>query len=80
MYPPGALHLLRPADPEHVHELVAVAPGLQTEAAAGQSHAAVLGAHGGVERTQEHPEVRRALQVHHGMERLQGETEGRTCE
>ena len=72
-YQPVALHLLRPADPKHVHEFVAVALGLQTEAAAGQSHPAVLCTHGGVERAQEHPEVRRALQVHHGVERLQVE-------
>lgn len=75
---PVAVHLLRPADTEHVHELVAVAPGLQAEAAAGQGHPPVLGADGGVEGAQEHPEVRGALQVHHGMEGLQEETQTNT--
>lgn len=70
MYKPAAVHLLGPADPKHVHEFVAVALGLQTEAAAGQGHAAVLAAHWGVQRAQEHAQVWRALQVHHGMEGL----------
>lgn len=70
MCQPVAVHLLRPADTKHVHQFVAVALGLQAEAAAGEGHPAVLGAHGGVEGAQEHPEVRGALEVHHGMERL----------
>lgn len=55
---PVAVHLLRPTDTKHVHEFVAVALGLQTEAAAGQGHPAVLRAHRDVERAQEHPELR----------------------
>lgn len=74
---PDAVHLVRPADPEHLHKLVAVALGLQAEAAARQRHAAVLGAHGGVERAEEHAQVRRAPQVHHGMKRLQVGTRGK---
>lgn len=41
--------------------------------AAGQRHPAVLGAHGGVEGAQKGPEVRGALEVHHGVEGLQEE-------
>jgi len=67
---PVAVHLLWPADTKHVHQFVAIAFCLQTEAAAGQRHPAVLGTHRSVERAEEHPELRRALQVHHGMERL----------
>lgn len=72
---PVAVHLLRPAHTKHIHQFVAVTLGLQTEAATGQSHPAVLGTHRSVERTQEHPELWGALQVHHGMERLQAQTE-----
>lgn len=75
---PVAVHLLWPAHTKHVHQFVAVTLGLQTEAAAGQSHPAVLGTHRSVERTQEHPELWGALQVHHGMERLQAETQTET--
>lgn len=73
LYQPVAVHLLRPADTEHVHQFVAVALGLQTEAAAGQSHPAVLGTHRSVERAQKHTELWRALQVNHGMERLRAD-------
>ena len=69
-YRPVAVHLVGPADPEHVHEAVAVAARLQAEAAAGQGDAAVLGAHRRVQRTQEHPQLLGALQVHHGVEGL----------
>lgn len=77
LHQPVAVHLLWPADTKHVHQLVAVALGLQTEAATRQRDPTVLGTNWGVERTQEHPELRGALQVHHGMERLQVETERR---
>lgn len=61
LYQPVAVHLLWPADTKHVHQSVAVTLGLQAKAAAWQSHPSILGAHWGVESTQEHPELRRAL-------------------
>lgn len=75
---PVAVHLLRPADAKHVHQLVAVTLGPQAEVAARQRHPAVLGAHGGVEGAQEGPEVWGALEVHHGVEGLQVEQRDRS--
>lgn len=67
---PAALHLLWPGDSKHIHELLAVSLGMVTQAPAGQRHPSVLHTHGGIQGTQERPEVWRALQVHHGVEGL----------
>lgn len=70
IFSPGALHILGPGDPEHLHELGALAVGALAEAAAGQRHPPVLHAHRGVQGAQEGTEIPGAFQVHHGVEGL----------
>lgn len=45
-------------------------PGSLAEGSARHGHLAVHDAHRGIEGAQEHPQIRAAHQVHHGMERL----------
>lgn len=67
---PAALHLLRPGDIKHIHEFLTVSFGTDADATAGQRHTAVLHTHRGVKSAQKGPEVRRTLQVNHGVEGL----------
>lgn len=76
---PGALHILGPRDPKHLHELGALAVCSLTESATWESDPAVLHAHGSVEGTQERSEVPGAFQIHHRMKWLEKKKENSTA-
>lgn len=72
---PATLHVIWPGDSKYLHEFVTLALGSLAEGATWHGHLTVHHTHGGVQRAQEHPQVRAALQVNHGMKRLRDQTE-----
>lgn len=80
-YIPATLCLVWPGHPKHLHEIVAVSLGAVAQGSAGHGHPAILHTDWSVEGTQEHPQVLRTLQVHHGVEGLREERRegGKQC-
>lgn len=67
---PATLHVFWPGHVKYLHEFVTLVLGSLAEGPARHGHLAVHDAHRGVEGAQEHPQIRAAHQVHHGVERL----------
>lgn len=67
---PATLHVFWPGYVKYFHEFVTLIPGSLAEGSARHGHLAVHDAHWGINGAQEHPQIRAAHQVHHGMERL----------
>lgn len=70
---PATLHVFWPGYPEYFHQFVTLILGPLAEGSTWHGHLAVHDAHRGVEGAQEHPQIRAAHQVHHGVERLPGD-------
>lgn len=72
-YAPATLHVFWPGYPEYFHQFVTLILGPLAQGSTRHGHLAVHDAHRGVQGAQEHPQIRAAHQVHHGMERLPGD-------
>lgn len=70
---PATLHVIWPGHSEYLHEFVTFVFGSLAEGATRHGHLTVHHTDGAVQSAQEHPQVRAALQVYHGMERLREE-------